>query len=325
MKTLSIIEKLKQKLFRYEEPVENFMDVKITYACNFKCEYCYQSDEKTGWRPQDRMLSKENAENFIHFLGRFDKTFSITLAGGEPLVYPHLEYLCENICKLGHKVNIVTNFSLPFERIEKIVHYIAQSKGVINISIHLSQWPDIQDFYSRLQKLIDLKIQNNYSELTILLTCVITEDNFEKAREIRKYINEHFLIPLELQRCYSRGGQYYPYPANMESELTKMGLDVPEAVANNAVFTGYLCWTGSRFFYIESDGVIKSCYAYRPGEKDYNVNVLGNLSEYKKVKIYNLPQKCKWKHNCICYKHFIRQKFIINGQAMLDKLEKKTT
>lgn len=28
-------------------PPKNFMDIKIGYACNFKCEYCYQiSDGK---------------------------------------------------------------------------------------------------------------------------------------------------------------------------------------------------------------------------------------------------------------------------------------
>lgn len=36
-------------------PSKNFLDIKIGYACNFKCEYCYQVSE--GKR-QTRLLKK---------------------------------------------------------------------------------------------------------------------------------------------------------------------------------------------------------------------------------------------------------------------------
>ena len=67
------------------KPLRNYLDVKITYACNFKCEYCYQADE-TGKR-QIGTLSEENAINLVKFAKRLKEQYYITLAGGEPFVY----------------------------------------------------------------------------------------------------------------------------------------------------------------------------------------------------------------------------------------------
>ena len=50
----------------YPEPRINHIDVKITYACNYKCEYCYQVNSD-GQR-QKGVLSKEHAENLLHFV-----------------------------------------------------------------------------------------------------------------------------------------------------------------------------------------------------------------------------------------------------------------
>jgi uncharacterized protein len=83
-----------------------------TYACNFTCSYCYQSD----YPAQKPILKKEIIDSFFHFVRDHfrDKKKYITLFGGEPLL-PSPAYI-ENITRFIKKAEennlslaIVTN------------------------------------------------------------------------------------------------------------------------------------------------------------------------------------------------------------------------
>ena len=303
-----IIDTKNRELF--PKPLRNYLDVKITYACNFKCEYCYQTDEN-GIR-QTGMLSKEDAQNLVKFTKLLGEQYYVTLAGGEPFVYPYLNYLGKELSKQGHIVNLITNFSAPFEKIEEFVKLTNKNLGPFSISLHLSQYKDMNEVYDKLRKLIDLK-KNLNLDFPILLTCVLTEENFEKLKEVDDYINKNFNLPLEIQRVYDKNG-YTVYNQEIEDFMKKRGLDVPVERANNNNFSGRYCWCGSKFFYIESDGNVKRCYTDQYPKNLFN---LGKLKSYKKIRIFDGPVPCFSRRNCncICYKHFERQKFITDIQA----------
>ena len=131
----------------FAEPHMNHIDVKITYACNFKCEYCYQVDE--NGKRQKGVLSKEHAENLLKFIDKLGLKFTVTLAGGEPFAYPHLEFLVRGLSERGCEVILITNFSAPLERIIEVVRLCKGNMKGISISIHLSQWIDIQELYNK--------------------------------------------------------------------------------------------------------------------------------------------------------------------------------
>ena len=300
------------------KPLRNYLDVKITYACNFKCEYCYQADE-TGKR-QIGTLSEENAINLVKFAKRLKEQYYITLAGGEPFVYPHLNYLGKELAKQGHIINIITNFSAPFEKIEEFIKLTNKNTGPFSISLHLSQHNDMNNVYDKLRKLTDLKNRLNL-DFPILLTCVLTEDNFEKLKEVDEYISKNFDFPLEIQRVYDRQGIYKVYNQEIEDFMKTRGLDVPVEKANNINFYSRLCWCGSKFFYIESNGDIRRCYTRQKIDSLFN---LGNLKNYKSIKVSNSPIPCFSSDGgkCVCYKHFERQKFLTDIKADDKTMEK---
>ena len=95
-------------------PSKNFLDIKIGYACNFKCEYCYQV---SGGKRQTGLLKKEHIASLLTYLDRIKLQFYVTLAGGEPFIYPHL-YAISDALELFknaiRKKKRVCRTSLPF-------------------------------------------------------------------------------------------------------------------------------------------------------------------------------------------------------------------
>ena len=86
----------------------------LTNSCNYHCTYCF------GKFPETNMLSIEQAHIVVDNIARYFIRNKITdgainLAGGEPLLYPHLDELIDYINEYGIKVSIITNGSLLTE------------------------------------------------------------------------------------------------------------------------------------------------------------------------------------------------------------------
>ncbi len=285
------------------------IDVKISYACNFKCEYCYQVDNK-GNRYKG-IFEQKNIDNLIKFLDRLNAKCRVNLVGGEPFVYPYLNEFAKKLVDKGHLPNMITNFSASFEKIESFLDIVKNNLRGFSISIHISQWNDINDLYSKIQKLVDYKKLHNY-EWPIWFSCVVTEENFDKAIEIEMQIKNKFGLKVMLQRVYYNG-IYHIYSDRIEEYFKNHQLDVAEEKANNVDFYGRYCWAGSKFFYIEYNGDVHRCYTSQYGNND----ILGNVSKYKNIKINYLPFPCmsKLNGNCVCFKHFVGSKFLTEYDA----------
>lgn len=315
---LMIKKELKRNVVRnFELPIYNQVDVKISYACNFKCEYCYQVDDK-GKRFKGN-FAQENIDNLIKFMAKTKSKYVVNLVGGEPFVYPYLMEFTEKVVKNGHTPNMITNFSAKFEKIEKFLNIVKNNLRGFSISIHISQWENIEDFYEKLDKLVNYKKQNNY-DWFIWLTCVITEDNFDKAIGIGDYIKNKYGLNVVFQRVY-HNGIYDIYSEKIENYFKEHLLDVKEEQANNIDFYGRYCWAGAKFFYVEYNGDVHRCYTPQLGYKN---GILGNLSRYKKIKIEHKPYPCLSKDNgnCVCFKHFVKSKFLTDYMATENEVQK---
>ena len=302
----------------FQEPYINHIDVKITYACNFKCEYCYQADGQG--RRQQGVLSKEHAENLLHFIDRTGLKFVVSLAGGEPFVYPYLEFLAAGLIEKGCKIRIITNFSAKLEKIKNFVELCNGNLEEVSISIHLSQWENMQDFYDKLSA-FDEFVQERYPNLRLVITCVVTDKNYEKVKSLTQIVEERFShMVFRLQRVYYNG-VYHMYHEEIERFLQDKKVDVPEERANNINFYGRMCWTGSRFFYIESNGDVMRCYTRQKNNEKY---YLGNLSDYKAVNILEAPSPCVSSENgkCICYLHFENCGLVLQDVATKEKIHR---
>ena len=110
---------------------------------------------------------------------------------GESQARNKYTYFASKAKKEGHIPNMITNFSAPFDKIESFLNIVKNDLNGFSISIHVSQWENINELYEKLERLVNYKKINNY-EWNIFLTCVITEENFDKAIEIGNYIKEKF-------------------------------------------------------------------------------------------------------------------------------------
>lgn len=98
----------------------NVFNFHLTNLCNYRCTYCF------GKFPQKSELTLEQVCTVVDNINRYFERKKITdgrinLAGGEPLLYPHLDELIDYIHAYGIKVSVITNGSLLTE--EKIASW----------------------------------------------------------------------------------------------------------------------------------------------------------------------------------------------------------
>jgi pyruvate-formate lyase-activating enzyme len=100
--------------------------LEVTDICNIHCEGCYRQ-YMTGHKTLDAL--KEEVDFFIRW--RNPDNFSI--AGGEPLIYPHIVELVEYIASKGIKPVILTNaYALTPEILKKL-----KKAGLAGFTIHI--------------------------------------------------------------------------------------------------------------------------------------------------------------------------------------------
>src|SRR3989338_3689587 len=84
------------------EDTLDYMSIALLGACNMKCIFCYVDGNRPGmWKPDELEPIFEEAQD----LGMR----KIQLSGGEPLIYPHLESVLENLSGLEVDILLATN------------------------------------------------------------------------------------------------------------------------------------------------------------------------------------------------------------------------
>ena len=87
-------------------------------GCNLRCPYCYNKDLVTNQLPENAGVTFEEVIN--HLEKRKNVLKGFVISGGEALLSPHLEPLILEAKKLGYKIKLDTNGTLPF-LLEKII------------------------------------------------------------------------------------------------------------------------------------------------------------------------------------------------------------
>lgn len=95
----------------------DYMSIALLGACNMKCIFCYVNGDRPGiWKPDELEPIFKDAKD----LGMR----KIQLSGGEPLMYPYLESVLENISKLNVDILMATNVTLiTLEKAELLAKY----------------------------------------------------------------------------------------------------------------------------------------------------------------------------------------------------------
>lgn len=74
-----------------------------TTKCNIYCDGCYRANDPDGHKPLDQVKADLDA------IKRMRRSDGISIAGGEPLLYPHLMELVRHVKAQGWKPIIITN------------------------------------------------------------------------------------------------------------------------------------------------------------------------------------------------------------------------
>ena len=116
------------------------VNINVSDICNFSCSYCINPASKGKGR---RVLDKEILAAFIDDLAARRKAFyHFAVAGGEPLIYPYVEFLVSRIADaIGEKgwIRFATNGSMLPARGERLYALAKGMRLKFSISVHMEQ------------------------------------------------------------------------------------------------------------------------------------------------------------------------------------------
>ena len=165
----------------------------ITSICNAKCHFCFYGDELN--KKED--LSFDEIEKFSKSLGNIN---SLMVSGGEPFTRKDIA----KVITLFHKNNKIKYVSIPtngslVERSLKQIEEICKNKNLfVRIQISLDDFADEHDKIRKVPKGFDkaldliskIKIlKNNYANLSVSVSSVLSNFNKDTALEFSDYIN----------------------------------------------------------------------------------------------------------------------------------------
>jgi len=111
-------------LQQYEPPCVNLF---ITNFCNRRCPFCYLNDWVTDKEDDAHHMTLKSLDALIHWLQR-SRVFKVKLAGGEPMLHPHLLDFIGKLVKSRVGIDaILTNGLGDTELYEKVVELMSGS------------------------------------------------------------------------------------------------------------------------------------------------------------------------------------------------------
>jgi hypothetical protein len=107
--------------------------IEPTTRCQLKCPGCYRACDAPGFEGEHFELAQAKAE--VDELIRSRRINALSIAGGEPLLYPHLDELIEHARSRGLEVQLVSNgIGLVDERLREL-----KRLGVARVMIHVDR------------------------------------------------------------------------------------------------------------------------------------------------------------------------------------------
>lgn len=112
------------------------MNLIITDKCTNSCPYCFAAYEMQKHKEQN-ILTKDDFELFLSFVEKEKTPIRLNVIGGEPLIYPHLEYLLD---KLDNAKGIVHSVFFTGGIVSKSVFdKLAQHKDKLSLLFNLNE------------------------------------------------------------------------------------------------------------------------------------------------------------------------------------------
>lgn len=300
------------KIIRKNEipkPFYKYINIKLTYNCNFKCPYCYQFD--ANMNREDISLNKEQIDNLLNIIA--ENPYYLILDGGEPFVFEHIKYLADKLSKANVRIKIITNLMADFNNIKYFLEKLKDKIDVFQISVHLSEYKNINTFYDRIKLLLDIR-KELYLDFNIFIQSLITNENFIQVLSAKKDIKSMFDLDLFIDRLVPN--EYYnlnKYSKEIEDFFTSKSNNI-KLIEKNTLSDNIVCWCGSYYLNIDPNGCIYRCFT-----EQSIFHYLGNLSDLDSINILDKAEKCYIKEEgkkCAAYQYFNDLKMIVDKNQL---------
>jgi MoaA/NifB/PqqE/SkfB family radical SAM enzyme len=163
--------------------------LEITDVCNIYCKGCYRKNI-SGHRPLQEL--KEEVDLFA----RVRNPDGISIAGGEPLIYPDIVKLVEYIAKSGIKPIIITNtYALTRELLLDLYN-----AGLYGLTCHIDMLQDRPEYTQGMTELDIMKLRDEKADLiydvtrgdmNVVFNQTIYHQNFQYIPDIVKWAREN--------------------------------------------------------------------------------------------------------------------------------------
>ncbi|MBD5558650.1 MAG: radical SAM protein [Desulfovibrio sp.] len=300
------------------------INLNISDICNFSCSYCINRNV----HKKHRVLKKETLSHFIEDLGERNRdSYYFGISGGEPLIYPHIEFMLEKIESAIHTDNkyvcILSNGSLLPEKGKYLYEKVDKTKLSFSISVHIEQI-DLKKFCDSIVSFGHLDDLN--------CKILLAPGYLEQAKRSLEMLRERD-IPIIIGPVTSPAGQPYEFSDEEIDFLNQFKDNVKEAVffleyengsaedifrvakglhPEKSDFYGMRCLAGRNSLGLGPDGIVRRCFWAGKEFFDLNETRLRDIPEL------NQPYICP-SHFCNCHA-FLRMPKWINDKDAPDYL-----
>ena len=178
----------------------------ITDRCNLRCQHCYQ-DKFDGSSEPDREGLQKICDNLIDTMSRWQKSLTISLTGGEPLLKPEMWKIIDRLSRSDHtaEINIITNATL----IERYIHRFKKAPKLKTIYVSLDGIsPQVNDAVRGkgvFQKVCDNLRLLKENDLSVFIMFTLLKKNLKEAPQLIDFCRSRLLDGFILERFMPLG------------------------------------------------------------------------------------------------------------------------
>lgn len=213
------------------------INFEITSYCNQNCQYCYYDFKKGS------VSSDLNPLKTLDQLFKVVKTNQITFTGGEPTTSPYLRECVIHARLNGAKVALITNASIPDQKLFKdLIKY-----GVSHFQITINSTdPAIHDEMAGKKGSWHSTINNMEFILNnggvVVPTIVISKKNYKGLNTLFPFLINYGFKRVMANRYNLSQGKYYKELSLSDLELKNSFSEINSvAAANNLTVTSNVC------------------------------------------------------------------------------------
>ena len=127
--------------------------LEVTDICNIHCEGCYRQ-YMTGHKTLDQVKEE------VLFFKRWRNPDNVSIAGGEPLIYPHIVELVKFIAEQGIKPIILTNgYALTPEKLHEL-----KKAGLVGFTMHIDSHQNRPHWNGKSEKDLN-ELRQKYADM----------------------------------------------------------------------------------------------------------------------------------------------------------------